>query len=249
MSSTPTVHVVASARTSLLTGLEERLGSHARVQHHVALPGAKAVHSTDILVIDLDDAPDSPDAPNLLPLLTRLEVWLVAGERAVSPGWLDAVRWPGVKLTHCDTTERAAGFDTVASALLRRIEGPTGPEIAALVLAREPGLAGEGGGIAPMVRVVCERSWEVRHPKQLAAALGMRLTAVKRELSRLGFDRVEHFMTYVRWVAFEQIMAVHRLRAPLASRLAGITDLSNLRRQLNRARRGSARALRRLKAG
>jgi hypothetical protein len=50
-------------------------------------------------------------------------------------------------------------------------------------------------------------------------------------------------------VAFEQIMAAHRLRAPLASRLAGITDLSNLRRQLDRARRGSARALRRLKAG
>src|SRR6185436_15096160 len=56
MSSTPTVHVVASARTSLLTGLEERLGRHARVQQHSALPSAKAVHSTDILVIDLDDA-------------------------------------------------------------------------------------------------------------------------------------------------------------------------------------------------
>jgi len=247
MSSTPTVHVVASARTSLLQGLEERLGRHARVQHHVALPSAKAVHSTDILVIDLDDAPESPDAHNLLPLLTRLDVWLVAGERGVGPGWQDAVRWPGVKLTHCGDAERAAGFDTVASALLRRIVGPTGPEIAALVLAREPGLTGDV--VAPMVRVVCERSWELRHPKQLAAALGMRLAAVKRSLAQLGFERVEHFMTYVRWVAFEQIMAVHRLRAPLASRLAGITDLSNLRRQMSRARRGSARALRRLKAG
>jgi hypothetical protein len=240
MSSTPTVHVVASARTSLLTGLEERLGRHARVQHHMALPGAKAVRSTDILVIDLDDAAESPDAPNLLPLLTRLEVWLVAGERAVSPGWLDAVRWPGVKLTHGQE-----GFDAVASALLRRIEGPTGAEIAALVLAREPGLM----EVAPLVRAVCERAWEVRHPRQLAAALGTRLPAIKRTLSGLGFQRVEHFMTYVRWVAFEQIMAAHRLRAPLASRLAGITDLSNLRRQLDRARRGSARALRRLKAG
>jgi len=247
MSSTPTVHVVASARTSLLAGLEERLGRHARVQHHVALPGAKAVHSTDILVIDLDDAAESPDAHNLLPLLTRLEVWLVAGERGVGPGWQDAVRWPGVKLTHCDTTERATGFDTVASALLRRIVGPTGTEIAALVLAREPGLTGEE--ISPMVRVVCERSWELRHPKQLAAALGIRLPALKSSLAQLGFERVEHFMTYVRWVAFEQIMAVHRLRAPLAGRLAGITDLSNLRRQMSRARRGSARALRRLKAG
>ncbi len=246
MGSTPTVHVVASARTSLVTGLEERLGSHARVQHHTDLPGAKAVHSTDILVVDLDDAPESPDAHNLLPLLTRLEVWLVAGERGVSPSWQDAVRWPGVKLTHCDTAERASGFDTVASALLRRIVGPNGSEIAALVLASESGLTGD---IAAMVRVVCERSWELRHPKQLAAALGMRLPAVKRSLAVLGFERVEHFMTYVRWVAFEQIMAVHRLRAPLASRLAGITDLSNLRRQMSRARRGSARALRRLKAG
>ena len=247
MGSTPTVHVVASARTSLLTGLEERLGRHARVEHHTSLPSAKAVHSTDILVIDLDDAAESPDAHNLLPLLTRLDVWLVAGERGVGPGWQDAVRWPGVKLTHCDTGERASGFDTVVAALLRRIVGPTGAEIAALVLAREPGLKGEE--IAPMVRVVCERSWELRHPKQLAAALGVRLTALKRSLTELGFERVEHFMTYVRWVAFEQIMAVHRLRAPLAGRLAGITDLSNLRRQMSRARRGSARALRRLKAG
>ena len=183
---------------------------------------------------------ESPDAPNLLPLLTRLEVWLVAGERAVSPGWLDAVRWPGVKLTH-----GGEGFDAVASALLRRIEGPTGAEISALVLSREPGLT----EVAPLVRAVCERAWEVRHPKQLAAALGTRLPAIKRTLLELGFHRVEHFMTYVRWVAFEQIMAAHRLRAPLASRLAGITDLSNLRRQLDRARRGSARALRRLKAG
>ena len=247
MRSTPTVHVVASARTSLLAGLEERLGRHARVQHHAALPAAKAVHATDLLVIDLDDAADSPDASNLLPLLTRLEVWLVAGERGVSGSWQDAVRWPGVKLTHCDPAERASGCDTVASALLRRIVGPSGVEIAALVLAREPGLTGEE--VAPMVRVVCERSWELRHPKQLAAALGTRLPTLKRALVDLGFVRVEHFMTYVRWVAFEQIMAVHRLRAPLASRLAGITDLSNLRRQMSRARRGSARALRRLKAG
>jgi hypothetical protein len=247
MSSTPTVHVVASARTSLLVGLEERLGLHARVQHHTTLPSAKTVHSTDILVIDLDDSAESPDAHNLLPLLTRLDVWLVAGERGVGAGWLDAVNWPGVKLTHCDAAERTSGFDTVASALLRRIVGPTGPEIAALVLTREPGLAGEQ--IAPMVRVVCERSWELRHPKQLAGAMSVRLPAVKRLLAEIGFERVEHFMTYVRWVAFEQIMAVHRLRAPLASRLAGITDLSNLRRQLSRARRGSARALRRLKAG
>jgi hypothetical protein len=246
MGSTPTVHVVASARTSLVAGLEERLGRHARVQHHTDLPGAKALHATDILVVDLDDAPESPDAHNLLPLLTRLEVWLVAGERGVSPSWQDAVRWPGVQLTHCDTAERASGFDTVASALLRRIVGPSGSEIAALVLASESGLTGD---IAAMVRVVCERSWELRHPKQLAAALGMRLPAVKASLAVLGFERVEHFMTYVRWVAFEQIMAVHRLRAPLASRLAGITDLSNLRRQMSRARRGSARALRRLKAG
>jgi hypothetical protein len=240
MSSTPTVHVVASARTSLLTGLEERLERHARVQHHAGLPSPKAVHSADILVIDLDDAPESPDAPNLLPLLTRLEVWLVAGERTVSPSWLDVVRWPGVKLTHSE-----GGVDAVAAALLRRLVGPSGPEIAALVLAREPGLA----EVAPLVRAVCERAWELRHPKQLAAALGTRLPAIKRTLAGLGFQRVEHFMTYVRWVAFEQIMAAHRLRAPLASRLAGITDLSNLRRQLNRARRGSARALRRLKAG
>jgi hypothetical protein len=236
------VHVVASARTSLLTGLEERLEGHAHVQHHVELPGAKTVRSTDILVIDLDDTPESPDAATLLPLLTRLEVWLIAGQRAVSPGWLEAVRWPGVKLTHSDA---AGGFDAVATALLRRIVGPSGPEIAALVLAREPGLA----EVAPLVRAVCERAWEVRHPKQLAAALGTRLTTVKRTLAGLGFERVEHFMTYVRWVAFEQITSAHRLRPPHAGRLAGITDLSNLRRQLNRARRGSAKALRRLKAG
>jgi RND family efflux transporter MFP subunit len=240
----PSLHVVAPDRSALVAVLEERLGRHTRVRHHATLPPVRTLGSADLLVIDLDDGRHSPDPRQLLPLLARLEVWLVYGDCTVSAHWLDAARWPNVHFVHCDEMERAAGLQSLTASLLQRVAGPSSAEIAALVLAREPGLE----EVEPLVRAVCEGPWEVRHPAQLAAAAAISLAAVKRTLEALGFDRVEHFITYVRWVVFEQLVGVHRLRVPLARRLAGIGDPSNLRRQMERARRGSARALRRLKA-
>ncbi|MDP3938066.1 MAG: hypothetical protein Q8R92_08005 [Deltaproteobacteria bacterium] len=240
----PSLHVVAPDRSALVAVLEERLGRHTRVRHHARPPPVRTLGSADLLVVDLDDGPHSRDPRQLLPVLARLEVWLVYGDCTVSAHWLDAARWPNVHFVYCGEKERAAGLQSLTASLLQRVAGPSSAEIAALVLAREPGLE----EVEPLVRAVCEGSWEVRHPAQLAAAAAISLATVKRTLEALGFGRVEHFITYVRWVVFEQLVRVHRLRVPLARRLAGIGDPSNLRRQMERAQRGSARALRRLKA-
>jgi hypothetical protein len=62
-------------------------------------------------------------------------------------------------------------------------------------------------------------------------------------LANLGFTRVEHFITYVRWSAVEQLVSKRGLRLPVAQHLMGIADVSNQRRQLDRVRRGSPFAL------
>ena len=240
----PSLHVVAPDHSALVALLEENLGRHTRVRHYATLPPVRTLGSADLLVMDLDDGPHSPDPRQLLPFLARLEIWLVCRGRTVSAHWLDAARAPNVHFVHCGGMERAAGLQSLTASLLRHIAGPGSAEIAALVLAREPGLA----EVEPLIRAVCEGPWEVRHPAQLGAATTTSLAAIKRTLKPLGFSRVEHFITYVRWVVFEQLIGVHRLRVPLARRLAGIGDPSNLRRQMQRAQRGSARALRRLKA-
>ncbi len=240
----PSLHVVAPDRSALVAVLEERLRRHTRVRHHTTLPSVRTLGSADLLVIDLEDGARSPDPRQWLPLFTHLEIWLVCESDTVSAHWLDAARLPNVHLVHCDGIERAAGLQSLTASLLQRVAGPGAAAIAALVLAREPGLA----EAEPLVRAVSERPWEVRHPAQLSAAAGTSSSAAKRMIKALGFARGEHFITYVRWVIFEQLVGVKRLRVPLARRLAGIGDPSNLRRQMERARRGSPRALQRLKA-
>src|SRR5216110_1590864 len=94
--------------------------------------------ATDVLVIDLDDLASAADPSELSWALARLDVWLVSGERPVTPGWLVVARDPRVELMHCDAMERAAGFRPLTTRLLWRLGGPRGEDIATLVLKREP---------------------------------------------------------------------------------------------------------------
>jgi hypothetical protein len=120
---------------------------------------------------------------------------------------------------------------------------PAGGAIASLVLQREPALA----SLATLVHLVCERPWQIRRPRDLAAACGHSVRTVRRQVARVGFLRVEHFLTCVRHVALEQLSACLHLTLPQARRLVGIADRANARRQLRRARRSTpAEGLRRV---
>ena len=107
--------------------------------------------------------------------------------------------------------------------------------IAALVLAREPALAPLGD----LVRLVCERPWQIRLPRDLAAACGHSVRTVRRQVASVGFLRVEHFLTCVRHVALEQLATCLHVSLPAARQLVGIADRANARRQLRRARRST----------
>jgi hypothetical protein len=112
---------------------------------------------------------------------------------------------------------------------------PAGSAIASLVLQREPALA----SLDTLVRLVCERPWQIRRPRDLAAACGHSVRTVRRRVAKVGFLRVEHFLTCVRHVALEQLSTCLHLTLPQARRLVGIADRANARRQLRRARRST----------
>jgi len=71
--------------------------------------------------------------------------------------------------------------------------------------------------------------------------------ALRGACRTLGFTRVEHFMTAVRFVALELLVRDHRITLPVARRSVGIASPTNARRQLQRARRRSVRAFRQLR--
>lgn len=237
----PSLHVVARGRTTLFTLLNEHLGRAVRIRQHLTVPPVRTLGSADVLIVDLDDLQHQPIPRNLLPFLDQHEVWLAYGNGSVSAQWLEAAHWPNLHFVHCDTMSRAAGLRTLVASLVKRFLGPSGDEIAGLVLAREQRLR----SVDPLVRAICASPWEIRHPSQLATTVGIGLSTIKRSLSELGFSRVEHFITYVRWSAFEQLVA-RGLRIPVAQHLTGIADRSNQRRQLDRLQRGSPSAIRAL---
>jgi membrane fusion protein, multidrug efflux system len=237
------LHVVASRRSPLAAALQKGIGGRVRVRLYERGPPVSALDEDDVLVVDLDSLPPSLDVEYVDFVVGKRDVWLVFGDRPVAPDWLAVAHHHGARLVHCDTAEPVDGYESVLVALQERIVGPRGEEITALVLAAEPVLA----GFAPLVRAICCRPREMRRPADLAAAVDMTRAAVRRSLSPLGFRRVEHFITMVRYIAFEQLTSKRRVPIGVARRLTGIIDPSNLRRQLARARRGSRGVLRWLK--
>ena len=234
MHALPSIRVLSADRAGLTCALEMALVGHVKVRHHVDVPPPNVLSEGDVLVLDLDNPPTGFNETRLGSVLCPLNVWLVTGESRVSPRWLSLARRPNVTVVHCDARDRRNGFSAVTAALLRLFQGPTGMEICEMVLAREPVLA----TLRPLVYALCEQPWEVRRPWQLAAAIGATVASVRREIGTLGFGRVEHFITYVRFVALEEIAARRQLPIAAARRLVGIMDPSNLRRQLRRVRSG-----------
>jgi AraC-like DNA-binding protein len=129
-------------------------------------------------------------------------------------------------------------YQALTTALLERYAGPLYEIDAGRLLELEPVLR----PVEPYVRLVCGHPWLVRRPRDLADLAHCSLRTLKVDCLALGFRRVEHFILYVRAIAYEQLIA-RGLPARDARRLSGFTDPSNMRRHVRRALRHSPAAL------
>ena len=217
-----TVHVVAS---------DCSMSAFVRVKRYSFLPTSRTLGPDDPVIIYLDVPMPTCDPPALRKLLNDHPVWLPYASHPIPSAWLDPVRWPNVYPVHCECLNRSAGLQPLVTALAQHLAGPSPAEITALVIEKEPRLI----ELEPWIHATCADPWRVRHPRDLERATGTSLTRIKGALSRTPFRRVEHFLTFVRQVAYEQLVAGRHLPRCLAMQLTGISDRSNFRRQLTQA--------------
>lgn len=238
------LHVVAPHCKTLAAILHRHVGRFARVREHTILPLCSTVPTGDILVVQLDST-IALEPRRLGPFLNGHEVWLAYSEGRISARWLEMPHSPNVHFVHCESLDHESGCRALATALEQYFLESEATNIVGLVTANEPRL----NAVQDLVRTICEHPWQVRRPADLAAKTGKHLVHIKRAIASLDFKRVEHFITYVRWVAREQLVVVKRIQPAIAEHLTGIADRSNLRRQVARLRAGSPHALKRFVIG
>jgi hypothetical protein len=241
MGTQPVVHLIGHPEGHVGLLLETAVSGGARVRHWTAPPAPDQVNPGDQVVVDLT-AGEPLAGPEAVAALTQAaDVWLVTGVDLVPGSWVALARDPRVRLV-----SPGSGPDPLAGLvkeLAQQIQVPSGGDVARLVLERTPLL----DPVAPFVTAVCEQPWRVRRPCDLAAAVGLSRHRVLQSCRALGFERVEHFITAVRMVALSLLTAERGLALAVARHTLGITDTSNARRQLERARHRSGAALRQLK--
>lgn len=239
--STPVVmHVVVKdgCRSALVAALVGRFHESTKVVGHSELADAPSVRATDLIIVDLGTIQPVPLLTDLPRYLDRATLWLLTGDVPVHPVWLALIGRQGVRLVECDGRDRATGYGALLRCLAQHLAGPAAADVTRLVLEQEPALR----PVEALIRAICERPWEVRRLRDLARATGITTLSVRHACARLGFERVEHFITIVRVVALEQLVAKSRLPISLAHRAAGVADPANFRRQVTRAHAGSRTA-------
>jgi hypothetical protein len=236
------VHVIGGGRSGLAVALKRALEPEARVRAWESFPRLSEIGATDIVVADLPDFPSRTNPDQLRNLIDCADLWLVVEDSVGYSEFLKMLAGTTVHVLSCTLADRNEGFSRIARALNEKLRGPPVHDIAELVLSKEPVLHVVGD----LVRTICARPRDIRHPRDLARACGLRLTALKRCIVPIGFTRVEHFIVAVRTVAYEQLVAQRKLPIQIARRLSGITDPSNHRRELGRALKNSPTAASRL---
>ena len=241
MGTEPVVHLIGSREGHVGLLLDTAVSGGARVRHWAAPPPPDQVRAGDQVVVDLTAEEPRPGPDAVAQLTQAADVWLVTGVDLVPASWLALSRDPRVRVV-----SPGSGPDPLAGLvkeLAQQIHVPPGADVARLVLERTPLLE----PVATFVTAVCEQPWRVRRPCDLAATVGLSRHRVLQACRALGFSRVEHFITAVRMVALSLLTAERGLSLAVARHTLGITDTSNARRQLERARHRSGAALKQLK--
>ena|SRR5437867_397552 len=226
----PRAHVVGAQQDSMIAALREAVSRNVRLTAWERVPAPSAVAAADLVIVDLTVDRNPVQPRSITALLDLVEVWLVVGVTAVDPGWVDRARHPRVRVIQIGTGGESHVYDALITALLERYRGLTWSVDPGRLLAFEPGLVPLGRYIT----VLCAHPWLVRRPRDLADLSHISLHTLKLECLELGFNRVEHFIIYVRALAYEQLVA-RGLSARDARRISGFSDPSNMRRHVRRA--------------
>jgi hypothetical protein len=237
------VHVVAPTRSGLFSALHAGLADLAEVRYWGQVPRRSGVAVTDILVMDMDEGNGMFSPSRVELLLKKVSLWVIVGDRPLDPEWRAIASRVHAQIIHCDAKARSEGFAFVVMALQHKLQGPTGGQLAHLVLEREPFLKSAEG----LVEILFEHPLEIQKPRDLARFAGTTPAKLNELFWRLGFTRVEHFMACVRMVAFEQLVHVERLPLAVAQRRVGVGSPTGLRRILERAKKQSADAVSKLR--
>lgn len=230
----PRVHVVGAQQDGMIAALHEEVGDYVRLTGWERPPGPSAIAATDLVIVDLTVERNPVQPRSITSLLDLVEIWLMVGGTPVDPGWVDRARHPRVRVVEVGTRGDGHLYDALITALLERYRGPTWTIDAARVVALEPGLK----SLERYVSILSAHPWLVRRPRDLADLSHTSLRTLKLDCLDVGFNRIEHFIIYVRALGYEQLVA-RGLSARDARRISGLSDPSNMRRHLRRALRHS----------
>lgn len=87
-----------------------------------------------------------------------------------------------------------------------------------------------------LVRLIFEHPWQVRRMADLERESGLRGDHLRAACHSAGFARVEHFLTAARGAGLNYLTAQRKLSVSRARTIVAISNPSNFRRQLRRAR-------------
>ena len=198
---------------------------------HVAASSAnvESVPQDSILVLDPGGSVGHQRPPTVASLAGRDVILVLEQQSSVPVTWLDVVRHPSVQVMRVPAHHEGI-HPYVAMALRARVTGIRDQLVEAVIAQHRPLFA----NMEPLVRVVLNDPWGVRSPLNLATAMGLSIEELSAQLPG-GVSRPEHFITLVRWVAFERLIGPLGVRPRRALFLVGVRDRSNLRRQWRRA--------------
>jgi len=234
----PVIHVVSAESSTLQRALVVGLEAHFRVLRWTGIPPVGSLRPADLLVIDLTELTHRPSAPVTAPPAFLGGRWscLVTADLPIDPEWFDVAVALRMRVFRCPARRGPDRFQPVIASLASQLRGLSADALATLVTDAHPALASLG----TLVAAVLLHPWEVRHPRDLSRMTGILPRHIRAACLRLGYRRVEHFMTDVRSRAMDVLVTREGLPVHLARSQVGISDASNFRRQL--ARQSSAPA-------
>ena len=205
------------------------------VRHWESAVNLKSVFPGDLVVVDLSDMGARVAVSDAGAWPAQVATVLISGDEPVHPTWLSFASRRDVTVVGKSGGQSGDPYGPVASAVVEATRELSAGELARRLLESYPGLA----PAAQLVRAVCERPCAVRRPRDLGRDAGMNMGTVRTLARTVGFRRTEHLISVVREGLIEEIAGATGLPRMTCLRLAGVTDSSNHRRQLARARLGS----------